>query len=357
MSKQRVTTSFICLVLAVFVAGTVVAQEEPPPAPVHVAYALEQEMAPNLWVPGTVASRNQASIAAEVSGQLTWVAEVGDLILQGQPVARIDDQALQLRLKNDDATIKRLEAQLDYLDQQVKRLQRLTEQQVAPANDLEEAESQREAVNQQLVQAKVAKEQTRYELDRSQVKAPFTGEIVARIQQPGSYSSVGEEIVHLVDTVTVEVRTQAPLSVAPFLREGMKVQVSDRNVESEARIRRIIQVGDQRSRMFEIRLDLGEGSWIVGSPVRVALPNGASRNVIAVPRDALILRTEGTYIFKVSEEGTAEKVVVETGMGESSLIEIRGEVDSGDKVVVRGGERLRPGQAVSISTGNGTPAS
>ena len=185
MSRQNRTAVFTSLVLTVFLAGAAVAEEGPPPAPVHVAYALEQEMAPTVWVPGTVASRNEALIAAEVSGQLTWVAEVGDLVVQGQPVARINDQAVQLRLENDEATIKRLEAQLDYLDQQVKRLQRLTEQQVAPTNDLEEAESQREAVNQQLIQAKVAKEQTRYELDRSQVKAPFTGEVVARIQQPG----------------------------------------------------------------------------------------------------------------------------------------------------------------------------
>ena len=72
--------------------------------------------------------------------------------------------------------------------------------------------------------------------------------------------------------------------------------------------------------------------------------------MVAVPRDALILRQGGSYVFKVLEDGTAEKVPVETGVGYESLIEVRGQVSAGDKVVVRGGERLQPGQAVSVSS-------
>jgi RND family efflux transporter MFP subunit len=316
-------------------------------------------MAPFVWVPGTVVSRNAAPIASQVAGQLTWVAEVGDRVEKGQAVARIDDASLHLQLRNDAATIKRLEAQLTYLDQQVERLERLTEQQVVSANDLEEAQSQHQAAEQELVQAKVARERTLYELDRTQVKAPFAGEIVRRLQQPGSYSSVGEDVVLLVDTVEVEVQAQAPLSVAPHLSEGMVVTVEIEGREMQGKLRRIIAVGDQRSRMFEIRVDLGNELAIVGTAVRVALPTDRSRRVIAVPRDALILRSEGIYVFKVTEEGTAERVTVETGMGHDSLIEVRGDLGSGDKVVVRGGERLRPGQAVSIASGGdvaGAPA-
>jgi multidrug efflux pump subunit AcrA (membrane-fusion protein) len=139
----------------------------------------------------------------------------------------------------------------------------------------------------------------------------------------------------------------------------MVVTVEIEGREMQGKLRRIIAVGDQRSRMFEIRVDLGNELAIVGTAVRVALPTDRSRRVIAVPRDALILRSEGIYVFKVTEEGTAERVTVETGMGHDSLIEVRGDLGSGDKVVVRGGERLRPGQAVSIASGGdvaGAPA-
>jgi RND family efflux transporter MFP subunit len=354
---NRFAMTAMVLALSVAAVPASGAQEGPPPVPVQVGFALEQEMAPHTWVPGTVASRNFAAIASEVAGQLTWVAEVGDRVEQGQAVARINDQSLQLQLKNDVATIKRLEAQLEYLAQQVDRLQRLSDKKVVAANELEEARTQSQAAQQELVQAKVARERTLYELDRTRVGAPFTGEVVQRLQQPGSYSGVGEEIVHLVDTSSIEVRAQAPLSVAPYLSEGMTVTVKNPTGEVTGTIRRIIPVGDQRSRMFEVRIDVGNESWIVGTPVRVALPNDQSRRVITVPRDALILRSEGIYVFKVNGEGTAERVLVETGMGEASLIEVRGNVTGGDQVVIRGAERLQPGQSVEVSSGShGSPA-
>jgi len=360
MSINRQNSGFLgTLALVLLVAVPALGQEEPPAAPVHVGYALEQDMAPFVWVPGTVVSRNVAPIASQVAGQLTWVAEVGDRVEKGQAVARIDDASLHLQLRNDAATIKRLEAQLTYLDQQLERLERLTEQQVVPANDLEEAQSQHQAVEQELVQAKVARERTLYELDRTQVKAPFTGEVVRRLQQPGSYSSVGEEVVFLVDTEEVEVLAQAPLSVAPHLSEGMAVMVEVEGREMQGKLRRIIAVGDQSSRMFEIRVALVDEPSIVGTAVRVALPTDQSRRVLAVPRDALILRSEGIFVYRVTDDGTAEKVAVKTGMGHDSLIEVRGDLGSGDTIVVRGGERLRPGQTVTIASSGdvaGSPA-
>jgi len=351
-SKPKVLAPVLAGLL---LASVLVAQEGPPPAAVQVGFALEQEMAPLVWVPGTVVSRNQAAIATEIAGQLTWVAEVGDVVKKGDVVARINDQSLLLQLKNDEATIKRHEANLQYLEQQVRRLERLTEQQVAPASDLEEAVSQRETLVQEIVQAKVAVEQTRYRLSRTRVTAPFSGRVVERLQQPGGYASVGGPIVRLVDTENTEVRAQAPLSVESYLQEGMRLAVKGRNREAMGTLRAAVPVGDQRSRMFEVRVALEGEPWIIGSAVRVALPSASPRPVIAVPRDALILRSDSIYVFKVTAEGKAEKVSVETGIGHASLIEVKGRVGAGDQVVVRGGERLQPGQSVTI-VGNGDEA-
>jgi RND family efflux transporter MFP subunit len=152
-----------------------------------------------------------------------------------------------------------------------------------------------------------------------------------------------------VDTGSVEVVARAPVSVAPHLSEGMAVVLREDEREFPGRIRTVVPVGDQRSRMFEIRVVPEEGDWLIGSAVRVALPSSAPRDVIAVPRDALVLRRDSTFVFRVTEEEKAERVEVETGIGEGELIEVTGEVAAGDRVVVRGGERLREGQMVSIA--------
>jgi len=67
-----------------------------------------------------------------------------------------------------------------------------------------------------------------------------------------------------------------------------------------------------------------------------------------VQRDALVLRHTGTYIFRVNTEDMAEKINVTTGIASGSLIEVRGDVKAGDRIVIRGGERLRPGAPVQI---------
>ena len=117
------------------------------------------------------------------------------------------------------------------------------------------------------------------------------------------------------------------------------------------RLSRPIPVGDERSRMFEVRVELPEdpqSPWVVGAAVRCALPQSAGGRVVAVPRDALILRHGETYLMKVTGDRTVERVTVTTGAAEGELIEVRGTIAAGERVVVRGGERLRPGQAVSV---------
>lgn len=347
--RRALVLAIVAIPTLLGVSATVGAsQEGPPPVPVRVSEAVEQEMAALVIVPGTVFSRNDARVAAETAGQLEWVAEVGDIVRRGAPVARINDDALEIQLKNDAATIRRLEANLSFVEQQVTRLERLTREQVVSANDLEEMTSQLQSAQQELVAAQVSRERTLYQIGKSNVEAPFSGRVVARLQQPGGYVGVGREIVRLVDVDNIEIRAQAPLSVAPFLTEGMSVAVTDRDQEVTGTISTVITVGDERSRMFEVRLSVAE-PLIVGSAVRVALPSSRPRQVVAVPRDALILRADGVYVFRVGPDDTAERIEVETGVGSTLLIEVSGALAAGDRVVVRGGERLQAGQTVTVS--------
>ncbi len=331
-------------------------QPSPSPVPVKVEAAVESPMSSTLWVPGTVVSRNDARVAAEIAGRLEWVAEIGDEVARGDLLARIDDQALKLALREAETRIQRLAVNHRYLERQEFRLETLEAEHIAARNQLDEIVSRREMAQQELTEAELARDQTRDRLARTLIKAPFPGQIVQRSQQLGEYTSVGGTVVRLVDVRHTEVRAQAPLTVAPHLKPGMNVAVKGGEREIESRVRAVIPVGDERSRMFEIRVDLPVAEktatdrppWVIGTPLRVALPQSASRTAVAVPRDALILRQDNVFVFKVSQAGTVERVAVETGIGRDSWIEVIGDVAAGDRVVVRGGERLQPGQTVVV---------
>jgi len=343
----------MALALGIALTAPVLAQQNgPPPAPVKVGKASRQSIAPTMTATGTVVSRNDARIAAETPGRLVWVAEPGTEVERGGLLARVDDESLKLRLRENDATILRLEASLRYLDSQVARFQRLREQNIASQAQHDEAISQRDMTAQELNQARVARDKTVYDLARARIAAPFAGQVVERIAQAGEFLSAGGSVVRLVDTQHVEVRAQAPMTVAPFIGKGREVRIVDRASRSlYSKVRAVIPVGDERSRQMEVRVSLPDGSWPIGAPVSVELPTDQATNVLAVPRDAIILRQNDAYILRVTSESTVERVPVSTGIGSNGLIEVRGKVAAGDRVIVRGGERLQPGQSVSVIEG------
>ena len=141
---------------------------------------------------------------------------------------------------------------------------------------------------------------------------------------------------------------QAPLSAARFVSEQMIVTVRDEYTEAKNAVRTVIPVGDERSRMIEIRVALDQPDWVIGGAVRVALPTSQTRNLVVIPRDALVLRGNETYVYRVLDDQTAERVDVDTGVGFGAMVEVIGDIAPGDRLVVRGGERLRPGQSVQV---------
>ncbi|MCJ9427937.1 efflux RND transporter periplasmic adaptor subunit [Kordiimonas marina] len=324
------------------------AQEQPRPALVEVATAHAAMMAPETYVPGTVVSRNDSRIAAQISGQITWVAPEGTLVKTGEPIARIDDRNLKLTLARGKSQVRRLEARLDYLRADLKRQTELAARGSAPASRLEEAQSTLEMTQEELAQARVAVTQAETDLDRATVRAPFPGRVVARLSQIGEYASPGAQIVRLVDTEHLEVSAQAPVTLAALLKDGQAVHLRHDSQVMPTHIRALIPVGDTVSRTLQLRVALPKGAYVVGSAVQVGVPSEAAEHVVAVPRDALVLRREGTYVFRLKGDNTAERVTVSTGAAVGDEVAVAGDIADGDRVVVRGGERLRSGQPVKL---------
>ena len=167
-----------------------------------------------------------------------------------------------------------------------------------------------------------------------------------RYLQAGEWADDGAPVVKLVDITNVEVQSWVPVQSLSYVEPGgdLKLRGNPHNVA--ATVRTIVPVGDNRSRLYELRLTPSAGNWTVGRSVRVAIPTAQPKAVVAVPRDALVLRRTGTVVFRVGEGEVAERVPVKTGIGSGPYIEVTG-IEAGDRIVTRGGERLRPGQPVA----------
>jgi RND family efflux transporter MFP subunit len=337
---------------AIVCSGNTEAQESSalPAAPVEIAEAVLADFAPVLWSPGSVLSREDARVAGEQDGRVISVAEVGEQIERGDALARLDDTMLQLIEQDGLANIKRIEAQLDYARKQEQRFDELQSQNSVPVTQIDEARSQRQVLEADLVRAEVTLEQTRHRRRMAVVRAPFDGVVAERFIQAGEYLTTGAPVVRLVNTAELEVSARAPVTLAPRLKAGDPVSVRDDDALIDAHIRSVVPVGDEASRQIEVRVALGDTDWSIGTAVQVALPNAAPRQVVAVPRDALILRTNTSYVVKVGDDDTIQRVTVDTGASHNGMVEIRGDIEPGDRLVIRGGERLQAGQAVTVGT-------
>lgn len=360
---MKATTLIPGMLLALF-AGDVVSAPQSPAATVVVQSVERLRMSPTVPVTGTVYSRDDVQITIGVDGELEYVAEPGTRVKKGEVIARIDTLPLELSRAEQQAQAERARAQLTFLDAQLRRQQDLADTNVLAANDLEQTQSERDVAASDLRIAEVRLKQIDDQLQRAIVRADFAGVITERLRNVGEDITRGTIVARLLDTERLEVRVLAPLRYQGRVAVGDELRLFGFEREAVGVVRSLVPATDPRQQAFELRIDIrgpraddirGQAAdvmpWAVGELVSVAIPLRTASEVLAVPRDALILRQEGSFVFRVNDDGTAERIAVSIGDSSGDRIAVQGELAEGDQVVVRGGESLAPGQLVEILNG------
>jgi RND family efflux transporter MFP subunit len=348
-ARRALALIAVSLILAATLQSTAAA--EPPAAPravVEVGTVSVHPVAIDSWIPGSIVSRSDARIATVVAGRVEWIAEVGTRARQGEPLARLDDTVPRLRFEDLRAQVARARAQHEVSSSQLERFNRLAATQALSASQLEDARAQREMSNDDVSRAEAQLRQAQYEIEQSVIRAPFPGVVSERFIQRGEYLQTGAPTVRLVNTTDIEARATAALALAANVHPGQTVIVRDHGVQKSGTVRTVVPVGDDRSRQFEVRVTLKSPEWLVGMPVEVSLPSAAVRTAVTVPRDALVIRQDHAYVLRVTRANTVEELDVTPGPGVADSIEVSGPLSAGDRLVIRGGERLVGGQAVRV---------
>jgi RND family efflux transporter MFP subunit len=326
-----------------------VAAEPPAERPVvEVGTVSVRPVSIESWIPGSIVSRSDARIASVIAGRVVWIAEVGTRVGAGEALARLDDTVARLRLEELRAQVAHARAQQQFNSSQLERFDRLAATQVLSASQLEDARAQREMSTDDLTRVEAQLREVQYDIEQSVIRAPFPGVVTERFIQRGEYLQTGAATVRVVNTSDIEARATAALSLATNVHAGQIVTVRDHGIEKSGRVRTVVPVGDERSRQFEVRVSLGSLEWLVGTPVEVSLPSAAVRTAVTVPRDALVIRQNHSYVLRLTRTDTVEELDVTPGAGIADVVEVRGPLSAGDRLVIRGGERLAAGQAVRV---------
>ena len=345
MLNKTTTTIVLCLL-----ASSSLAQEMPAKV-VQVANVERTEIAPTVAVPGTIFSRNDVQVTAGVAGQLLSVAEPGTIVQKGEAVARIDKRTLLLQRAEQEALLQRAEINVRQLESQLRRQTELQNSSLVSEFELEQTEANRDLAISDTNITRVRIRQIDDLIRRADVLAPFTGVVISRAHRGGEDVARGEVLAQLTDIRNMEVRAFVPLKHLPRTIVGDSINVFATDAVHEGKIRALVPTGDVRSQTFEAHIDLppaARDSWTVGQRVSVAVPIRAREMALAVPRDALVLRHNGSFVFRISEDNAAEQVAVELGDSAGDMIAVVGPLQAGDRVAIRGAENLTDGAAIKI---------
>jgi len=308
---------------------------------------------------GAVSSRVEAPVEA-------FRVEVGDRVAAGQVLAVLNrDRLIALRdhaagqLSEANAKKSTAQAQLKLAGQELERLEGLKASAAFSQARYDDAKQSVAVSRAQLAEAEAAVATATAELElakidvtNTEVVAPYDGVVIQRMSEAGAYVDVGEALVRLIADQSLEVEADVPYQRIAGLAPGATVRLTlDDGSEHEALVRAIVPEENPLTRTRAVRFmpDFkdNERALAADQSVTVWIPVGVPKTVLTVHKDAVIKQGDVATVF-VARGDVAEPREITLGEAIGSRYEVLSGLKEGDLVVVRGNERLRPGDKVRI---------
>ncbi len=315
---------------------------------------------------GRFVARQSGPVAALVGGPVDEVlVEVGDRVAKGDVLARLSTdvsagnrnlRAAELREKEAALETARAQARLASLELQ--RLENLKQSAAFSQARYEDKAAEVARYRSEVAEAEAAVVRAganlalaELDLARAAIPAPYNGVVVARHVTEGAHVNTGAPVVSLVNDESLEIEADVSAQRLGGLVPGREVGIRlDDGRQFSATIRSLIPSENPLTRTRPVRfkpnIDGADALRLAtDQSVTVLLPVGEPRPVVSVHKDAVIARGTG-YIVFVVVGGKAEPRAVRLGEAAGVRMEVLSGLVPGDLAVVRGNERLLPGQPV-----------
>ncbi len=308
--------------------------------PVEVAIAQEDTVIEEIFATGAIEAVQSIELRPAVEGRLVEIyVREGSEVTRGTPLFKVDDAELL-------AQVARLEADRDLARQALERTRQLMDEKASSEADLEQAEA-----NARSTQAQLELQQVR--LDRTVVRAPFTGVVGERLASLGDYVNTSTRLVTLQTVDPQRAAFDIPERYSGRLRVGQEVSfrvaaVADKEfagvvdfvnpvVQLPARTIRVKAVVRNRDRTLKS-----------GMFIEARLATGVIPDAVIVPEDAVLPLQGADFVWAIVD-GVATRRQVKLGVRMPGLVQIRSGVEAGEQVVVGGLERLSEGAPVTAT--------
>jgi len=320
------------------------------PRQVRVARGDLRPMERALRVVGTLSARDEATVAAQVAGQIEKnYVDLGDQVTAGQELVLIDTTSYDALVRQSAANLARAHASAANAAQDLKRAQDLQREKIASASNLDQAVAEAGRTQADVKSAEAADAIARLNLERSRVRAPFAGTIAQRLVTVGDYAAVGMPIVRLVKIDPLRLQLEVPERESIAVRPDQDVRL---NVEGDTntytgRLARIAPAIRQADRMLPVEADVpNPGTLRAGLFAHAQIIINKSEAALSVPANAIVTFA-GIEKVVVLQDGKAVEKTVTTGRRGADWIEITSGLSAGEAVVLDPAG-IRTGQPLTL---------
>lgn len=325
-------------------------------------------LAQSVPVIGRLVAQRLGVVAARIAGPVdAFQVQVGDRLEAGQTIAVLDTASLKARrdsaaghLQAAKAELTTKKAELALAEQEFKRMEGLRKSAAFSQARYDDAHQRVTIVEAEVGQAAAAVASARADLDLADInlreaviKAPYPGVVTDRLTEVGAYVQSGDAIVRMVGDQSLEIEADVPFQNLAGIEPGTEIRIAlDDGTQHSAVVRAILPAENPLTRTRTVRLipNIGETRRTLAHDQSVTLhvPVGPEREVLSVHKDAVIKRRGQDMVFIV-EDGQAQPRPVDLGGAVGNRFEVRGGLRDGDQAVVRGNERLKPGDKVRVA--------
>ena len=371
--RHRYTvTAAVFAVIAIAVAGTLSAigvdstanaQQAPQAAGVDVAEVISKQITDWQQYSGRLEAVDRVEIRPLVSGTLTAVHfKDGAMVKKGDVLFTIDPRPYAAEVARAQAQLAGAEARAAYTASDVARGQRLLGDNAIAKRDYEEKQnaSREAAANVQAAQA--ALRSAKLNLEYTQIVAPVSGRMSRAEVTVGNIVSVGSATPSLSTLVSMskiyasfDVDEQSFLKyVNPARAKGTSVAVflglaNEDAYSREGKVGSIDNRVDTSSGTIRVRavFDNADGQLLPGLYARIRLGGGAPRDALLIDEKALGTDQDKRFVLVLDKDNHATYREVRVGANQDGLRVIESGLKSGERIVVNGLQRVRPGDTVA----------
>jgi multidrug efflux system membrane fusion protein len=357
---------------------TAAAAAPPPPPDVTVSTPLRYKMASWTNFTGQFSAVERVELRAQVSGYLTEIHFTdGQLVKKGDLLFVIDPRPYEIALQQARAGLQTAEAGLEFANQELTRTRALKLSNYASAETLDQRVQQQRGAVAAIEQAKASVHSAELNLEFTRITAPQSGRISTHRVSLGNLiggSQTGGSTTLLTTIVSLDpIYLDFDMSEADYLAYQRFLQTPHAGHEIDKTIEASLSDEetwkhkgvldfvdnelDRSSGTIHARASLPNEDLLIapGQFARLHLPMSANSEVLLVPDASVSADQSRKILMTVGPDGTVVPKPVEVGVLDGDLRVIKSGIGPGDRVIINGLMRSRPGSKVTPKPGTIAP--